>query len=241
MSKLNLPLEPDCTYHLFNRGNNKNLIFFLEKNYSYFLKRFSKYMSAYLDVFAYCLLPNHFHILVRVKSKEMIIPSFYTDFKVIPTRALESCLEQDQIGLPSFKNLASLESFSKLEEQQSASIISWAVSEKMRRFLMSYSKAINKQENRIGSLFQKPFRRKRVEDENYFTSLIWYIHNNPVHHHLCNNLTTYKWSSYQSHISDKPTQLNRKEVISWFGDVEAFISFHQQSSSSFGDSKYWME
>jgi putative transposase len=43
---------------------------------------------------------------------------------------------------------------------------------------------------------------------------------------LENNLKDYKWSSYHSIISDKPTKLERETVLDWFGSKEEFIDFH---------------
>jgi REP element-mobilizing transposase RayT len=59
---------PGSYYHVFNRGINKGLIFFEEANYIYFLQQFKKYLSEYVDVFSYCLMPNHFHFFVRIKE-----------------------------------------------------------------------------------------------------------------------------------------------------------------------------
>ena len=57
-------------YHIFNRGNNRETIFREQRNYFYFLKLYEKYIPLVADTFAYCLLPNHFHLLVRVKTGE---------------------------------------------------------------------------------------------------------------------------------------------------------------------------
>lgn len=57
-------------YHIYNRGNNKEQIFFSPENYNYFLKKFDFYLSNYLDVFSYALLLNHFHFLIRVKPNK---------------------------------------------------------------------------------------------------------------------------------------------------------------------------
>lgn len=61
-------MQPGEYYHIFNRGINKGLIFFEEENYTYFLQQFKKYVSEYVDVFAYCLRPNHFHFFIRIKE-----------------------------------------------------------------------------------------------------------------------------------------------------------------------------
>ncbi len=51
-------------YHIYNRGNNKQKIFFDDENYLFFLSKFKKYLIPNIDVFAYCLMPNHFHFFI---------------------------------------------------------------------------------------------------------------------------------------------------------------------------------
>jgi len=64
----NIPLEPGHYYHIYNRGNNRENIFIEERNYRYFMQLYQKYILPVCDTFAYCLMRNHFHILVRVKE-----------------------------------------------------------------------------------------------------------------------------------------------------------------------------
>ncbi len=66
MAKDVIPLEPDCYYHIFNRGNNRENIFYNQENYRYFLQKYDQYLSRYLDTFCFCLLPNHFRFLARI-------------------------------------------------------------------------------------------------------------------------------------------------------------------------------
>ncbi|MXO03670.1 transposase [Flavobacterium sp. HBTb2-11-1] len=56
-------------YHVYNRGNNGENIFIEERNYNYFLEKLKKYILPIADVYAYCLLKNHFHIVLRIKDK----------------------------------------------------------------------------------------------------------------------------------------------------------------------------
>ncbi len=58
-------------YHIYNRGNNRNEIFFNKKNYSYFLNKLRDHFLVHFDLLAYCLMPNHFHLLAL--SKESIV------------------------------------------------------------------------------------------------------------------------------------------------------------------------
>lgn len=70
MKPLQIHLEQDKFYHIFNRGNNGDNMFYKPENYRFFLRRLDEYLSPYIEVFAFCLLPNHFHLLVRIKKLE---------------------------------------------------------------------------------------------------------------------------------------------------------------------------
>ena len=61
-------MVPGRYYHVYNRGNNSENIFYEEENYSFFLRQYDKYLSVYTDVLAYCLMPNHFHFFITVKE-----------------------------------------------------------------------------------------------------------------------------------------------------------------------------
>ena len=60
--------EAGCYYHIYNRGNNCENIFIEEKNYSYFLQLLRKYILPVADIYCYCLLKNHFHIVLKIKD-----------------------------------------------------------------------------------------------------------------------------------------------------------------------------
>lgn len=63
-----IPLRPNQCFHIYNHANGFENIFVKEENYEYFLKLYIKYINAIADTFAYCLMPNHFHVLIRFKS-----------------------------------------------------------------------------------------------------------------------------------------------------------------------------
>jgi len=62
------PLQHGKYYHIYNRGNNRENIFHEERNYTYFLKLYAHHIEPIADTFAYCLMKNHFHFLVRIKD-----------------------------------------------------------------------------------------------------------------------------------------------------------------------------
>ena len=66
-------LRYDTFYHIYNRGTNRENIFVEERNYEYFMRLYVKYIDPVADTFAYCLLKNHFHALVRIMTEKEIL------------------------------------------------------------------------------------------------------------------------------------------------------------------------
>ncbi|MDN3676864.1 hypothetical protein QWY90_06020 [Flavobacterium paronense] len=182
--KIIQPLEIGKYYHIYNRGINSDILFKESSNYEHFLRLYDTHIDPIAETFAWCLMKNHFHFLVRIKDNEEIT----TEKKIPPSQ--------------SFSNLFN-----------------------------AYTKAFNKSYNRHGALFERPFKRKEINYDNYFQNTIVYIHNNPVNHTICEHPLEYPWSSYISSISDKPTNLQRKEVIKIFGDIDNFKYAHQLKRS----------
>lgn len=63
------PFLPDQYYHFYNRGNNRQAVFFERDNYLYFLRGLKKYLREYVEILVYCLMPTHYHILVRIRQQ----------------------------------------------------------------------------------------------------------------------------------------------------------------------------
>lgn len=144
------------------------------------LNKYAEYLIPVVDTYAYCLLKNHFHLLIRIKSQEKLREYFRTN-------RINKSKEYSE-GL------------------HSADFI---VSKQLARLFSSYTQAVNKSCNRTGSLVETPFKRIEVSSENYITSLIWYIHNNPKKHGFVNDFRDYEHSSYQSHLVNSSTKLAR--------------------------------
>ncbi len=70
MSEKQPDFLPNGVYHVFNHANGFENVFKNEENYRYFLQRMGHFVPEVLDVLSYCLLPNHFHLLIHVKSEE---------------------------------------------------------------------------------------------------------------------------------------------------------------------------
>ena len=64
-------------YHIYNRGNKKQSIFFSGSNYNYFLSRIRNDWCPHCEILAYCLMPNHFHLMIQATENSCIeIPSY---------------------------------------------------------------------------------------------------------------------------------------------------------------------
>jgi putative transposase len=63
------PILPGKYYHLYNHSNGNLNLFRNDENFRFFLEKYIKYVHPFVDTFAYCLMPNHFHFLVRVKEE----------------------------------------------------------------------------------------------------------------------------------------------------------------------------
>ncbi len=193
--EVKVPLQHGQYYHIYNRGNNSSPIFFESENYYHFLRLYAKYIEPIADTYAWCLLKNHFHLLVRIKEREEIVAHELTYNTTDKPKVIEPYRQ-----------------FSHL--------------------FNAYTQSINKRHNRTGGLFENNFERKLVTSEKYFQQLIYYIHNNPVHHGLVKQMSLYPWSSYESILSDQPTKLKRAEVMVLFGDKENFIHYHSNPQST---------
>lgn len=178
-------LEKDKYYHIYNRGNNRENIFKNDENRRYFLSLYQRHLNSHVSTFAYCLLNNHFHLLIRIENKPETV-----------TQA--------------FSNLFN-----------------------------AYAKAFNKAYDRTGSLFQKNFKRKWVNDEKYLKQLILYIHMNPELH-FRTDFMEYQFSSYQKILSKEDPILETIEVLGLFGDRTNYIKTHQDRNYEIKE-KYLLE
>ena len=92
-------------YHIYNRGNNSEMLFYNDDNYNYFLELYSKYIEPIAHTFAYCLMPNHFHFVIQIKTgdeiksfKELQLfeknkDNIITDKKPIPSHQFSQTLQ----------------------------------------------------------------------------------------------------------------------------------------------------
>lgn len=188
------PFAAGAFYHIYNRSVNGTRLFASEENYRYFLQQFHCYLGAVWDVYAFCLLPNHFHFLVRVKEE-------------VQAKGSEPSEGSEPLMLPN------------------------EITRRYKNFCLSYSHAYKKQMGIGTNVFSQHFKHILIDQDDYFTQLIFYIHLNTVHHSLQVDWQNYLWSSYRR-ILQKGTRPGAAatpygRVLEWFGGPEQFIRYHQ--------------
>ena len=73
MSKRDVVFLPGQYYHIYNRGANRELIFREPQNYLFLLKKIKQYAVQYqIAIIAYCLMPNHYHFLLRQDGETLV-------------------------------------------------------------------------------------------------------------------------------------------------------------------------
>jgi putative transposase len=209
-------LNENGIYHIYNRTNNREKLFLSDENRYFFLRKYNQYLSPVIDTYCWCLLPNHFHLLVRVKPAKLI----QTNLQAI---------DLTELLLTEKRFLKNEITMSELIEQS------------FKRFFQSYSLSFNQFHNRKGNLFYRPFKRIEISKESHFTQAIVYIHANPVKHRLTKDFTAYKWSSWHSLLSSTPTKLLRTELMEWFGGRESFISTHKKMAKHYSETDISIE
>ena len=193
------PMHLGGIYHMYNRGINGESLFRNKENYQLFLEKYAKHIHPVAKTYAYSLMGNHFHLLLEIRTMEEIREHFL--------RAGQT--ENYQ------RKFSSEDRILKFVSSQFAHLFN------------GYTQVINHAFSRTGGLFEETFRRIHVDSDAYFSSVAIYIHLNPQLHGFTNDFRDYSYSSFQSHISDKPTHLERDKILEWFGGKDEFIKAHQ--------------
>ncbi|MDO8930388.1 MAG: hypothetical protein Q7J86_04395 [Bacteroidota bacterium] len=198
-------------YHIYNQGNNRQKIFFKRDNYLFFLKKINQHIMPHADILAWCLMPNHFHLMVHVK--QVFVPV---------TDGVTSATDGVTWSHP----------VSKLKE------ISF--NHNIGILLRSYARAINKQEQRVGALFREETKAECVTPIEGITPSFYntssgalihvsnsemeypqicfdYIHFNPVSARLVVRPEEWEFSSYRDYCGIRDGKLINRKIAKEFG------------------------
>jgi putative transposase len=233
--KKNEHLEPGKYYHIYNCGINSEDLFKITDDYERFLRLFEKYISPIAETYAWVLMKNHFHLMVKIKQN-LAYKYSNDDGSYDKEQFNEIKWETVELPVSNADRSGDAVRFERMETCQRPTQEDLAAFEgnlipkphlHFSHLFNAYAKYYNKKYKRHGTLFERQFKRKEVDNRKYFRSLVVYIHQNPVHHGFCEHPLDYGWSSYITCISLKPTNINRKEVIGWFDNIGNFKILHE--------------
>jgi REP element-mobilizing transposase RayT len=155
-------LVPNQSYHIFNHANGYENIFTEDENYRFFLDKYNQYILPIAETYAYCLLPNHFHLVVRIRRREVL---------------------EDVYRRSKYINFSKVWNFGKVEEEKkdnlelSEEALEKFISKQFANLFSCYTQSFNKVYKRRGSLFLKNFRRELIDNKNYFQNAVIYTRN----------------------------------------------------------------
>lgn len=215
-------LLSDRIFHIYNQGNNRQPIFFQERNYLFFLKKMNSHVLPYADFLAWCLMPNHFHWMVYIRETEISAPGGE---------------EKQTNKMLKIKNDGIHEVEKKVRISNSTTL-----NQSIGTLLASYTRAVNLQEGFTGSLFRKKTNAiclndnsltlkswvesmgitilKRDIPENQYTKICFdYIHQNPVKAGLVSKPEDWEFSSYRDLTGIRSGTLINRNLIRELGLV----------------------
>ena len=196
--------EKGDIYHIYNQGNNRIPIFFSKENYLFFLKKIQQHVLPHADILAWCLMPNHFHLMIYVHTPEIKVS------EQVDENGRKTIVRTSGVS-PKTCNL-----------NKSIGIL-----------LASYTRAVNNLENRTGSLFRghthaecltnpglttpsffitrySTVINRHLPEEEYPQVCFNYIHFNPVKARLIKNAQDWEYSSYPDYYGARNGKLVNK-------------------------------
>lgn len=222
------PLKPDTTYHIFNHANGFENVFCEDENFRFFLEKYQLYITPIAETYAYCLMPNHFHLVVRIRKREVIE-------EIIRNR--NSTSNNSSNNNFSIDNFSKVSNFGKVSSSTSSNIdnkeIEIFLSKRFSNLFSSYTQSFNKVYNRMGSLFIKNFKREAILDKDHFLNAVIYTHRNPIHHGFCTSFTDWGYSSYSEIVERKSEIVEADKLIKMVGSKQQFIEIHQLNLDKF--------
>lgn len=188
--------ETGHTYHIYNQGNNRRPIFLRKENYRYFLEKVKLYILPFADILAYCLMPNHFHLMIFVNRTELV--NIFPNDKAETNRTLN-----DSIGimLRSYTRAINNEqnwSGSLFRKETKAICLSQAAEPSETWTTINRVKYIINDSNEI----------------NYMQVCFRYIYNNPIKANLVNKPILWDYSSAKEYFTSySPKIINKQKAI----------------------------
>ena len=224
--------EPSGIYHIYNQGNNRQPVFFKRENYLFFMYKIRQHIMPYADVLAWCLMPNHFHLMVEVKD----VVSRGDVSRGVVSRGDVSRGDVSRGDVSRGATFSRTPTSVPTSDPTSTPASTRDLNHSIGIMLASYTRAIHKQENISGSLFRQKtkaiclneingitsnwytsfgitFMKIDIPEYQYPQTCLNYIHQNPVKSGLVLKAENWEFSSYIDLVGMRDgTLVNRERV-----------------------------
>ncbi len=232
--------EKGHIYHIYNQGNNKQKIFFKQENYYFFIGKIKTHVLPFADILAWCLMPNHFHLMAYVNFQGLKethpMTSIHNEGQarnetVGVTGNTTGQVHNETHPMTPSHSLGQVESGThpmtpSHRMSRPRQLIELSLNNSIAILLRSYTRAINKQENRTGSLFKPHTKAECLTNSSGITPAFFntnngtlinipvntkeypqicfnYIHYNPVKAGLVRNPEKWEFSSFREFSGDE--------------------------------------
>ncbi len=204
------PFEPDQFYHVVFRSIDGVKLFLNNNQKQIFLNKWIQFMQPFCRIWAYCLLENHVHLVLKIEKAQSICAEIEKWSEDVQTKAIQNYLSDK-----------SESHFDEMLERQ------------VNRFLVSYVNTFNNEIVRKGGLFQKPFRHVLIVEEAHLQQAIVYVHANAQKHGIVKDYLLHPDHSYHEIIKGTNLYVDSSAVVDFFGNKTAFISVHKEQVDYF--------
>lgn len=183
-------------YHIYNQGNNRRKVFFSERNYRFFIQKIKTHVLPHADVLAWCLMPNHFHLMVYVK---MVAIEGFTQSETLASRTIN-----DSIGIL-------LRSYTRAINKQENMTGSLFRKETKAKCISCNEETRNFFNTNFGTSINLT-----IPEKQYPQICFNYIHQNPVNAGLVDKEIDWLFSFASSYIQNLEDELVNKEIARQF-------------------------
>ncbi len=222
------PLQPDTSYPIFNHANGFENIFRNEENFHFFLEKYRLYISPIAETYAYCLMPNHFHLVIRIRKREVIEELIRnknnSNFSKVSNHEKSVNVPQNEFDKIKSINFGKVINDSEIEKQ---------LSKQFANLFSCYTQSFNKVYQRMGSLFIKNFKREPIFDKTHFLNVVVYTHRNPVHHGFCKHYEDWDYCSYNDIVNGVCDLTEINKLLRMTNGLESFKEIHRLALENF--------
>lgn len=205
-------LIPGEYYHVFNRGNNKQNIFYDQKDW-----------ARLLFLILYFQSPVNLQNIGRQTSR-------FVQNRIlnISDDIIEEIIKNRYVELINFAFMPNHFHLTLYELKKGG------ISTYMQRILISYTKYFNIKHEKVGHLFQGPYKIVHIENNEQLLYLSTYIHRNPREiKGWTNKEGDYPWSSYQDYVKENRwgKLLENNVILNQFSSKSEYHKFVKTSSA----------